>query len=94
MFVTIWRFVIREGTGEEFERHYGPEGTWAVLFRESQAYVRTDLYRNTANPLQYITVDSWQDAASYEAFRSSHAVEYAALDREMENLTVAEQRIV
>lgn len=93
MRLAVWRFTVRDGAAEEFERHYGPEGTWVRFFRTDPAFVRTDLYRSTSKPLEYVTVDVWRDAASYDAFRETHADEYARIDREMENLTVAEENL-
>ena len=93
MFTTVWRFVVREGMTEAFERHYGPEGTWAIFFRTAPAYVRTDLYRSVSNPLEYVTVDTWQDEASYEAFRERNAEEYSRIDRDMESLTSSEEHL-
>ena len=93
MFITVWRFVVREGMTGAFEDHYGPDGTWARLFRSDPAYVRTDLYRSTTNGLEYVTVDTWRDAASYEAFRDRNAEEYRRIDRDMESLTSSEERL-
>jgi hypothetical protein len=88
MYVVIWRFTTKDG--ENFERHYGPDGTWARLFRRSTDYVRTDLLRGGD---AYLTLDWWTSAAAYEAFRDAHAEEYARLDAECEALTTAEEKL-
>lgn len=92
MFTTVWRFTVRPGRTAEFERHYGPDGTWAALFRTAPGYVRTELFRVGAEG-EYLTVDIWQDEASFHAFRQTRAAEYEELDRTLEELTVAESKI-
>ena len=88
MFATLWRFTTR--TPEEFERHYGPEGTWARLFRQDREFVRTDLLKG---PDHYLTLDCWTSRAAYEAFRERHAAEYAEIDRMCESVTTGEEKL-
>lgn len=88
MHVVIWRFTTTDAA--EFERHYGPEGTWAQLFRRDPEYVRTDLLRDSG---AYVTLDWWSSAAAYDAFRASHAADYTELDRVCEALTASEERL-
>jgi heme-degrading monooxygenase HmoA len=92
-FTAVWKFVVREGALREFERHYGPEGTWTSLFRKARGYLGTELYRSVASAGEYVTVDRWVDESAYRAFREEHAAEYEALDRECEALTVTEERM-
>ena len=92
MFVTVWKFVVRPDRIAEFERHYGPEGSWARLFRQSQGYVRTELFRGAGR--EYITIDYWENADLYQSFRKAHAAEYARLDTETEALSEREEAIV
>jgi heme-degrading monooxygenase HmoA len=93
MFTTVWKFVVREEAVGEFERHYGPDGMWASLFRKARGYLGTELYRSVANGGEYVTIDRWVDEAAYAAFRETHAAEYAALDAQCEALTVNEERV-
>ena len=62
MFVVVWRFTANDPAA--FEEHYGPEGTWARLFRRSPEYVRTDLLRGSD---AYLTLDWWTSLAAYNA---------------------------
>lgn len=88
MHVVVWRFTT--GDPGAFERHYGPEGTWARLFRRSAEYVRTDLLTDGR---AYWTLDWWTSRAAYDAFRAAHAEEYARIDRDCEALTTSEAPI-
>jgi len=87
MHVAIWRFTT--AIPDEFETHYGPDGTWARLFRKDPGYVRTDLLRDGNT---YVTLDWWTSREAYDAFRAQHASEYAELDAICEALTETEEK--
>ncbi|HUR81695.1 MAG TPA: antibiotic biosynthesis monooxygenase family protein [Thermoanaerobaculia bacterium] len=89
----VWKFRIRAGAREEFERHYGPSGTWVQLFRSSRGYLGTELYRSVADDREYLTIDHWVDEAAFRAFRDKHGDAYAALDAQCEALTETEEKI-
>lgn len=93
MFTTVWKFVVRVEAIGEFERHYGPEGTWALLFRRAHGYLGTELYRSVASAAEYVTVDQWIDDTAYRAFRDEYAAEYEAIDAQCEELTVSEEKV-
>ena len=91
MFLTVWKFVVREEHLADFIEHYGPNGTWAELFRRDPAYIRTELQREGRT---FVTRDYWQSEEAYKAFRAAHAAEYEALDREMEAFTEYESEVM
>ena len=93
MFTTIWRFTVRPERTEEFERHYGAEGTWAQFFRTGKGYIGTELHRSVADPGVYVTVDRWESEAAYDAFRKSRQREYEEIDRRFETLTLNEEHL-
>ncbi len=88
MFVVLWRFTTRDPAA--FERHYGPQGTWELLFRKSAEYVRTDLLRDGET---YVTLDWWTSLAAYDAFRENQADEYARIDALCEEITTSEEKL-
>jgi hypothetical protein len=88
MYVIVWRFLTNAPA--EFERHYGPAGTWVQLFRRSSDFVRTDLLRSNEG---YLTLDWWASRASYDAFRGEHAAEYGEIDVLCESITTFEEKI-
>ncbi|HYU24743.1 MAG TPA: hypothetical protein VEO74_06040 [Thermoanaerobaculia bacterium] len=88
MYVIVWRFVVKDRA--EFERHYGPEGTWAAFFRRDPGFVRTELLRGEGESL---TIDYWSSKEAFLAFRARNLAEYEAIDRRFEALTEREERV-
>jgi heme-degrading monooxygenase HmoA len=91
--VHIWEYDVRADAEAEFLRHYGPEGTWVRLFRRAAGHVETLLLRDADEPGRYVTVDRWESAAAYAAFRKRFAAEYAALDEACATLTTGEHAL-
>jgi hypothetical protein len=89
MYVIVWRFTTDDP--QSFERHYGPEGVWARLFRRSAEYVRTDLLKSTDG--SYLTLDWWTSLDAYNQFRTEHADDYALIDAASESVTSFEDRV-
>lgn len=77
----------------EFERHYGPAGTWARLFARSEGFIETVLLRDADDSLRYVTIDRWRSAAHLSAFRIRFATEYRELDADCEALTTEERNL-
>jgi hypothetical protein len=93
MFVVVWQFEIAEEKVAAFEAAYGPEGSWAQLFRSSPDYKGTELLRDAYVSGLYLTVDRWATEHAYRAFRKAHDADYEALDRTCDALTTRETRI-
>jgi heme-degrading monooxygenase HmoA len=93
MHAVVWRYRVAAGREAEFEILYGADGDWARLFRRSEDYVGTDLYRDAAHPDRYLTVDRWTSRAAYEEFLQRTREDYAALDARGDALTVEETRL-
>jgi heme-degrading monooxygenase HmoA len=89
----VWEFIVREESVEEFQAAYGPQGSWAELFKRGDGFLGTVLLRSDQAQNKFLTIDRWQDEASYESFRQEFATEYAELDARLEGLTVSETRI-
>ena len=88
MYVIVWRFTTADPAA--FEPHYGPDGTWARLFRRSPDYIRTDLLRGADS---YLILDWWTSRTAYDAFREANATEYAEIDRMCEAVTTEEEKV-
>ncbi len=93
MFVVVWQFEIAEENVSAFEAAYGPEGSWARLFRSSPEYHGTELLRDAYIPGSYLTIDRWANEDAFRAFRRDHDAEYEQLDRSCDALTSRETRI-
>ena len=89
-YVTVWEFRVRSERRAEFERHYGPQGCWAGLFRQSMGYLGTELLHDRSDPLRYLTIDRWTSPEAYRAFRDEFASPYATLDEACAELTTHE----
>lgn len=92
-FSYVWEFAVPREHEAEFERHYGPAGTWVQLFSRAPGYLGTLLLKDRETPGRYLTVDRWESEAAYRAFRSRYASEYQALDLQCENLTSSEKSL-
>ena len=86
----LWEFLVEPDHIEEFERHYGPQGSWVELFRQAPGYIQTLLLRDCENQRRFITIDRWESAAAYRAFRSRFSPQYADLDNRCRGLTTKE----
>lgn len=92
-YATIWSFAVRPERQAEFERHYGPAGSWVRLFRRAPGYLGSELLRDRADAQRYLTIDRWQSREAWQAFRRQFAAEYEELDREFEAMTAAESPV-
>jgi len=93
MFIVVWQFEIAEENTAAFEAAYGPNGSWAQLFRSSSDYQGTELLRDVYVPGAYLTIDRWASKAAFRAFRKEHDSAYESLDRSCDALTRRETRI-
>jgi heme-degrading monooxygenase HmoA len=89
----LWEFEVSPEFVADFEQHYGPNGTWAQLFRQSPGYIGTLLLRDNAVPGRYLTIDRWHNEEAYLAFKSTFTTQYAQLDNECEKLTIGERSL-
>lgn len=92
-YTCIWEFHVPPGLQPEFELHYGREGTWARLFRQSPGYIETLLLKDRSTAGHYLTVDRWHDEEAYLCFRTEFAEQYGRLDSECARLTTSEREI-
>lgn len=93
MIQVLWQFDVDGDKQAEFERYYGPEGTWVQLFRRAQGYLGTDLLRDSDGPLRYVTIDRWTTREAYDKFRDQFAAEYMEIDRVCVGFTIDERLI-
>jgi heme-degrading monooxygenase HmoA len=92
-YVIVWEFRIRPEAETEFIEKYGPEGTWARLFRGGDGYIRTELVRDVTDPRRFLTLDYWRSEKEFDEFRKHNLAEYERLDKELEGLTEQETRL-
>ncbi|MBI1937207.1 MAG: hypothetical protein HYS25_03710 [Ignavibacteriales bacterium] len=93
MYIILWHFKIKEEYIDNFISAYGPNGTWAELFRKDQDYKGTRLLHDVENKLIFVTIDVWESKESFVKFKKKYEEEYHKLDREFEKFTTAEKLI-
>ena len=91
--VIIWEFQVRPGMEKQFEEVYGPQGEWARLFSRDEAYLGTELIRDSKVPRRYVTLDYWSSEKAYDNFRNCHRESYKAIDQKCEAMTEGEREI-
>lgn len=93
MYRIVWTYTLGRADVRAFEKAYGPGGDWAVFFGQSQSYLGTTLYRDTARPDHYLTVDYWTSESAWRRFLGTHGPQYEALDNRLAPLTNSQERL-
>jgi heme-degrading monooxygenase HmoA len=86
----VWQFQVSADCVADFESHYAPGGSWTDLFQLSRGYVGTVLLKNRANPLRYVTIDTWESLEAYQQFRITFEAQYQHLDACCAGFTTSE----
>jgi heme-degrading monooxygenase HmoA len=89
-YLVLWEFEARAEQQTEFERRYGPKGSWEMLFRRAPGYLETLLLKDRTQNLRYVTIDRWESVDAYRDFRALYSRQYEELDRLCEGLTTHE----
>lgn len=93
MFVIVWEFTVNPEYPAAFERAYGPDGDWAVLFRGCDGYIATELLHDAEQPSRYLTLDYWRLPDQYVRAMATVTTAYQALDARCAAYTVSERRL-
>jgi quinol monooxygenase YgiN len=80
MIAVSWEYTVKPEKLDEFLSHYEPGGTWVELFARSPGFLRTELLRDIANPLRFVTIDYWISETHREQFLAQFRSEYTHLD--------------
>ena len=93
MFVIVWRFEVKPGCEQEFERAYGSNGVWAEFFATDPGFINVELLRDAGNPRVFLTIDRWKAEKNYDEFSRQNASRYREIDKQCERLTLQETLI-
>ena len=93
MLQIIWEYRVHRETAQAFEKYYGPNGDWAEFFRQGAGYLGTMLLRDPDHVDHYVTVDQWDSADDYVAFRESHGDDYKKHDEHCNQFTIDERLV-
>ena len=91
MHAIIWEYTVKPELRTAFERAYAANGPWTELFSQSPGFVRTILL--AAPNGRYVTIDFWDEAASFDAFVQTFRSRYEAMDVEFSGMTLEENKI-
>ena len=92
-FVCLWEFRINLDLESRFLEYYGPNGVWSRLFRQAPEYVGTLLLKDESVAGRYVTVDRWESAEAYQAFRERCGQQYDDIDHLCEEFTLSEENL-
>jgi heme-degrading monooxygenase HmoA len=91
MIAIVWEFIVRDEAVPAFQRAYGPNGEWAILFRQYPGYEGTTLLQDTTARGRFLTIDRWENESLFEQMH--HSSQYSRLDAMFGELTVSERRV-
>lgn len=94
MYVRVWEYHVDPERAAAFIDAYDAAGDWARLFEHGAGYAGTDLYRDTADPTRFVTVDRWSSASAWRAFLAQHREAYDALDARTAGLSRSQRALL
>ena len=80
MIAVLWEYTVKPEKVDDFLLSYKPDGNWVALFSQSPGFIRTELLRDVANPLRFVTIDYWVSEAHRDEFLEQFRAEYSRLD--------------
>lgn len=83
----FWEYEVAPERVAEFEAFYGSQGLWAKLFRNSDAFIKTELFRDPDDPTRYRTGDYWKSRDSFLEFLRDHCDQYDAVAAQCSGIT-------
>lgn len=93
MYSVVWKYQVLKENQEDFEFEYGEVGSWNDLFRNSEDFTGSSLYKSSEIDLTYLLIDNWTDKQSYENFKEKNKSQYERLSLEFERLYKSEEKI-
>ena len=60
------------------------------LFRQAPGFLQTIVLCDETDPCRFVTIDRWENADAYRAFRCAFSQQYSDLDKACESLTLRE----
>jgi heme-degrading monooxygenase HmoA len=86
VYVRVWEYDVAPARVDAFVAAYGGDGEWARLFGTAAGFAGTRLYRDVDADRRFLTVDRWDDEASWQAFLDGSGAAYEALDARLAHL--------
>ncbi|MCY6381122.1 antibiotic biosynthesis monooxygenase family protein [Hoeflea prorocentri] len=83
----FWEYKVAPEKAAEFEAFYGASGRWAQLYSRSDAFIRTELFRDPDDPTRYRTGDYWKSRDSFLEFLRDYSDPYDELGAECNEIS-------
>jgi hypothetical protein len=80
MIAIVWKFQVKSGEQDAFERLYGVDGEWSRANRTTRSFLGTSFLRNQNDPLQYLVTEYWSEMLVYEQQRVKAAEMFEAVE--------------
>src|SRR5262249_42493226 len=80
----VWEYEVESGQADSFVAAYGANGTWAGLFARADGFQGTRLFRDVDRANCFLNVDSWSDAACWDAFLERWGEDYSELAQQLQ----------
>jgi len=93
MLVRVWAYQVAPEAAAEFEREYGADGSWALLFASVDGHLGTELFRGLGSPGRYVTVDRFVNEESWRGFLTARQAEYEQLGARLAGLTTSQEEL-
>jgi heme-degrading monooxygenase HmoA len=93
VYVRVWEYEVPPDRAGAFTAAYAASGPWGELFRRAGGFLGTELYRDSARPGRYLTIDRWQDEQAWQAFLTAFRPDYESLDARLEGIAAAERSL-
>jgi len=93
VFVRVWEYEVPEERAGAFTAAYAADGPWGELFGRAAGYLGTELYRDSARPGRYLTIDRWRDERAWHAFLTAFRPDYESLDAQLEGIAAEERSL-
>jgi heme-degrading monooxygenase HmoA len=93
VFVRVWEYEVPPDRAGAFTTAYAADGPWGELFRRAAGFLGTELYRDSARPGRYLTIDRWQDEQAWQAFLTAFRPDYESLDAQLEGIAAVERSL-
>jgi heme-degrading monooxygenase HmoA len=93
VFVRVWEYEVPASRTGPFTAAYAAGGPWGELFGRAAGYLGTELYRDSARPGRFLTIDRWQDEQAWQAFLAAFRADYESLDAQLEGIAAVERSL-
>lgn len=81
MIAIVWKFQVKDGQQDAFERLYGVDGDWSRVNRMTRSFLGTSFLRNQNDPSQYLVTEYWSEMLVYEQQRAKAAATFQAVEK-------------